>query len=98
MEIGPLNRVNPAPAVYASPVPQAEPVRAREIVTAVRALNQTEFLGKDHQMTFVSDPRTHQMVIRIVDRNTGAVIDQLPEEYVLRMAAELPQQKRRETK
>jgi uncharacterized FlaG/YvyC family protein len=96
MEIGPLNRVSSSPLIYASPVLKEEPAKTQEIVMAVRALNRSEFAGKDRHWTFQSDPKTHQVVVRIVDRTSGDVIDQIPNDQVLRLAAELKRQEHKE--
>jgi uncharacterized FlaG/YvyC family protein len=61
----------------------------REVVRAVKALNGTEMFGEENQLTFRRDPETQRMVIRVVNRNTEEVITQIPEEYVLRLAADL---------
>jgi uncharacterized FlaG/YvyC family protein len=37
-------------------------------------------------MTFVMDRQTKRPVVRIVDKRTNEVIQQIPAEYVLRMA------------
>lgn len=88
MEIGPLNRFNwNAPANSQSP--SDDFTRMREIVTAVKGLNRSEFLGQDRELVFGRDPDSQRPVIRIVERETGVVIDQIPPEVVLRLAAEL---------
>ncbi len=82
MQIDPMNSVN----IVAAPTPAAnlDPVQSRQLVTAVRALNQSEFSGEDRQLQFVRDPGTRLPVIKIVQPSTGEVIDQIPPEVVLR--------------
>jgi uncharacterized FlaG/YvyC family protein len=60
----------------------------REVIQAVKALNQTEAFGPNNELTFKMDRNTHKPVIRVVDRKTGETVTQLPPEYVLRLAAE----------
>ena len=38
---------------------------------------------------FQKDPETNRFVVRVVNRNTREVISQVPEEYVLRLAADM---------
>jgi uncharacterized FlaG/YvyC family protein len=61
------------------------------VVAAVRALNQSEFLGSDRQLQFSRDSQTQKMVMRIVDSRSGDVLYQLPPEAVLRILANLGQ-------
>jgi uncharacterized FlaG/YvyC family protein len=61
------------------------------VVAAVRALNKSELLGSDRELQFTRDSQTQRMVIQIVDRQSGAVLDQLPPEEVLRILANLGQ-------
>ena len=94
MELGPINRVSATPAVPAAPAWQVDP-KLHQIVKAVHALNRSEFAGRDRQLSLLTDPRTKQMVIRVMDRASGEVIDQIPDEQVLRMAAEFMEQERK---
>jgi flagellar protein FlaG len=61
----------------------------RELVKAIKAINATEFFGENHELTFVMDRETHRPIMRIVDRQTREVIQQLPPEYALRLAKEI---------
>ena len=74
----------PAPAI---PVDQA--AENRQVVQAVKALNNTEMFGHDNELTFQRDLQTKRMVIRVVNRQTKEVISQVPSEYVLRLAEDL---------
>ena len=38
---------------------------------------------------FVLNPGSHQAIVRLVDRQTGEVLLQLPPEYVVRLAEDL---------
>jgi len=61
----------------------------REVVRAVRALNNSGLTGDDRQLVFQRDAQTQRMVIRLVDPKTSEVITQIPPEYVLRLAEEM---------
>jgi flagellar protein FlaG len=61
----------------------------RTLIHAVKAVNAAELYGHDNQLTYVVDRQTKRTVVRIVNRETGELVDQIPEEYVLRLAEEL---------
>jgi flagellar protein FlaG len=62
----------------------------RDVVQAVKALNGSEMFG-ENELTFQKDPQTHRMVIKIINRNTQEVVEQIPPEYVLALAEDLKQ-------
>jgi flagellar protein FlaG len=73
-----------------SSTPQAEQIsEKREIIQAVRAINGAELLGRDQELTFAVDRDTRRPVVKVVDRNTGEVLMQVPSEDVLRLARQL---------
>ncbi len=89
MDIGPVNRLNVSAPVNSLVTSPQEASMVRQIVTAIRGLNQSELMGQNRQLTFARDPDTQRPVIRIVERETGNVIDQIPPETVLQMVADL---------
>ena len=60
----------------------------REVVQAVKAVNRAEMFGSENELLFQRDARTQKMVIRVVNRETQEVVNQIPAEYVLRLAEE----------
>ena len=85
-------------SLYGVSLPVDPALKSREhadayqaVVAAVRALNKSELLGSDRELQFTRDSQTQRMVIQIVDRQSGAVLDQLPPEEVLRILANLGQ-------
>ena len=87
MDINAVNGVNSLPAVAISP-PTAEQVTAnRQVVQAVKAVNQSGMLGDNNELMFLMDRQTQRPVIQLIDRSTKEVIRQIPPEYVL-LAAE----------
>ena len=89
MDINPLNGVNSAPVVVpTSPSPE-KVAESRQIVQAVKAVNQSGMLGENNELTFSLDRQTKQPVIQIIDRSTKEVIQQIPPEYVLLVAKDL---------
>jgi flagellar protein FlaG len=94
MDIAPLQRPGPV----AAPTPQADVERLaqnREVIQAVKAVNGAELFGLTDELTFTVDRQTQRTVIRLVNRETRAVIRQIPAEYVLRMAEEMGQSSQR---
>ena len=61
----------------------------RQIIQAVRAVNASANLGDSNELTFYLDQRTRRPVIKIVNRNTNEVVEQIPNERVLRLAEAL---------
>jgi len=89
MNIGPLQPLSHLPVVE-TVQPTGEQLAAhREIVKAVMAVNKSELLGQNNELTFTMDRDFHRPVIQIVDRKTKEVIEQIPPEYVLQAAANL---------
>jgi uncharacterized FlaG/YvyC family protein len=68
--------------------PQPANQEQRALIQAVRAVNGAELFGQDKELTFVLDRQTRRAVVRIVNRDTREVLQQIPAEYVLRMAEE----------
>jgi len=61
----------------------------RTVVQAVKAVNSASLFGQSNQLTYVVDPASKRVLVRIVDRETGKVVEQIPAEYVLRLAEEV---------
>ncbi|MFB3826428.1 MAG: flagellar protein FlaG [Bryobacteraceae bacterium] len=82
------NAALPGPA-FADAVATHQLARHRDLIQAVRTVNAGEMLGQDNELTFQMDRETRRPILRIVSRKTNEVIEQVPPEYVLRMAEEL---------
>ncbi|MBI1791224.1 MAG: flagellar protein FlaG [Acidobacteria bacterium] len=61
----------------------------RELIQAANSINHSDLLGYSNELTFALDPDTHRPVMRIVDRKTQELVQQIPAEQVLRMAEDL---------
>jgi flagellar protein FlaG len=70
------------------PGPQ-QAARNRQILQAIRAINDKETLGPGSELRFSVDRHTNRPLIQIVDRATNEVLNQIPPEEVLRLAAVL---------
>ncbi len=76
-----------------TPAPVAPELLAenRDLVQAVKALNAAARLGDDNELSLLLDRNTRLPVIRIINRKTNEVVEQIPAEKVLRLAEELRQ-------
>jgi uncharacterized FlaG/YvyC family protein len=74
-----------APVSPLTPELRAEQV---QLIRAVEKLNQVNYFGKNSELTFSVDRETRRPVMKIVDRETQEVIQQIPPEFVLRLAAD----------
>ncbi len=85
--------INPAVSGYTEPLPlQIEPATAannRAVSSAVRLLNASAAEGSSHQFSIAIDPVTRQAVVRVVDSVTNELVEQLPSEYILKVAQQL---------
>ena len=73
-----------------TPSPEQTAAR-RELVKAVKAVNQAELYGSGRELTYSIDRDTKRLVTKLVDKTTGEVVNQIPAEYVLRLAEEYKQ-------
>lgn len=99
-----INRVEPAQALqqsspFRTEAQEAAKLRAREetrqVAAAVQELNDSGYSGPTRELTILLDPKTHRPMVRIVDKETGEVVQQIPSEFVLRMAREAKEQLKR---
>ena len=63
----------------------------REVIQAVRAVNASGKLGDKNELTFSLDRHTRRPIIKIVNRDTKEVVDQIPNEQILLLAENLKQ-------
>ncbi len=62
--------------------------KTQALVTAVNVLNQSGFVGPGREVTYSTDSSTKQLIIQVVDKQSGDVVVQWPSEYALQMAQE----------
>jgi len=60
----------------------------KALIQAVKAVNAAELFGQENELTFVIDRAAGIAVVRIVNRKTGEVVQQIPSEQVLKLADE----------
>ena len=76
-----------APASPNSVIPPTE--QQRTLIRAVSAVNASEMFGEENEVTYQVDRKAQQVVVRIVNRKTGELVNEIPSEYVLRLAEKL---------
>lgn len=74
--------------------PRNQQATDRQLVSAVQALNKSEFLGEERQLVYRRDPKTGAVMIQILNRGTGDVLDQMPAEVMLQLREALDQEMR----
>ncbi len=89
MDIAALQRITQDLAATSPVLPPEKLAERRELIQAVKALNAADLFGQESELLFQMDRESHRFVIRMVDRRTGEVVEQVPPEYVLRLAREL---------
>lgn len=89
MEFSGVNPNSLAVAATVHQPSQEDLAEKRELIQAVKAINASEAFGNQSELTFVLDRATKQAIMRVVDRETGKVIRQIPQEHVLRLAEDL---------
>lgn len=89
MELGPLRPSPDMPVGAHAPASHDHIPARKEIIEAVKAVNASGMLGQDSELTFVLDRHTGQPLLRIIDRETGEIIKQIPAEHLMRLAREL---------
>jgi flagellar protein FlaG len=74
-----------------SPSSDAVAIQAenRKIIRAVHAVNASEKLPTSHELVFSLDRQSRRPIIKVVDRLTNEVVQQIPNEQILRMAEDL---------
>ncbi|HLG98435.1 MAG TPA: flagellar protein FlaG [Bryobacteraceae bacterium] len=73
---------------WATPPGGADAPHRREVVRAVKDINESGALGKN-QLVFSIDSHTRRSIIRVENRETHELVLQIPPDYVLRLAEEL---------
>ena len=86
--------VDPAGSKISGPA-TAEPAAGtklqvkRATAQAVAAVNTAQVFGQNNELTFAVDRASKRTVIRLVDKNTGEVVRQIPSETILHLAEDL---------
>lgn len=88
MDIDMVSRNAALPA--ADPLnPPGRAAQNREVIQAVKAINESEMFGGENALEYRMDPATRRMVVRVVNRKSKEVMEEHSPEYILRVAAML---------
>jgi flagellar protein FlaG len=60
----------------------------KTLIQAVKAVNAAQLFGQENELTFIIDRAAKIAVVRIINRKTGEVVQQIPNEQVLKLAEE----------
>jgi len=88
MNIGSIQQSAPLTQTETSTTPPLS-AEQRTLIQAVKAVNAVQPFGQDNEVTYSIDRAARLVVVKVVDKSTGKVIDQIPAEYVLRLAEKI---------
>ncbi|HVO99242.1 MAG TPA: flagellar protein FlaG [Bryobacteraceae bacterium] len=60
----------------------------KALIQAVKAVNTAEMFGQENEVTFKIDRTAGIAVVRVVNKKTGALVQEIPSEQILKMAEE----------
>ena len=87
MEVGRISPIIDMMATTAiAPVSPQQRAEQRQLIHSVEALNQAQLFGQNNELTFTFDRQSKKPILKIVNKETQEVVQQLPPEYVLRLA------------
>jgi len=73
----------------------AQPAESRQptdeqkaLIKAVKAVNAAELFGQENETTYIIDRAAKIAVVRVVNKQTGEVVQQIPTQQLLKMAEE----------
>ncbi len=93
MDVSSVTRSAESPDLGIPVAPVEHASQTRDVIQAVKSLNQTEMLGQENELVFQMDRQAGRMVIQIINRNTKEVVSQIPPEYVLQLSEDMNQSK-----
>ncbi len=89
MDVNGIRPDAPSVRLVEQPVSPQEVAERRVLIRAIRAINESGSIGQDNELTYAVDRESRRTVVRIVNRQTREVIQQIPSERVLRLANQL---------
>jgi len=88
MNISSISSLSSHLTTAAQPAPPKPTGDQKALLQAVKAVNASEMLGQENELTFRIDRAAGIAVVRIVNRQTGELVQEIPNEQVLKMAEE----------
>jgi uncharacterized FlaG/YvyC family protein len=83
-----ITQPEPQNGIANGETPAAKRARTHALVAAVNVLNQSGLAGPSREIAYSTDSATKQLVIQVIDKQSGTVVVQWPSEYALQMAQE----------
>jgi uncharacterized FlaG/YvyC family protein len=78
-----LTTTAPQPVEARPPTPDQ-----KKLIQAVKTVNAAGLIGQENELTFIIDRAAKIAVVRLINRKTGEVVQQIPTQQVLKMAEE----------
>jgi uncharacterized FlaG/YvyC family protein len=97
MTINPVISVDVGGATSSVDPSTHQNLQTRQLIQAVQQINQTTTFSEGRELSLSLDPVTKVPVVKVVDAQTREVINQVPAEYVLRIAGFLETQAEEES-
>ena len=91
MDITGINGLGPPPVTAQAQPTAVQAAENHDLVQAIKAVNAAETFGSNNELTFLLDRATRLPVVRVVNRKTHELIEQIPAEKILQLAADLQQ-------
>lgn len=88
MNISSISSLSSHLSTAAQPAPPKPTEDQKALLQAVKTVNAAEMFGQENQITFRVDRAAGIAVVRIVNRKTGELVQEIPNEQVLKMAEE----------
>lgn len=60
----------------------------KAFIEAVKTVNTAELFGQENEVTYVVDRAAQIAVVRVINKETGEVVQQIPTEQLLKLAEE----------
>lgn len=86
MEVGKIQPNLAVSQYIVAPLSAQQRAEQQEIIHAVESVNKMHLLGENTELTFSFDRASRRPILRIIDTRTKEVVQQIPAEYVLRLA------------
>ena len=84
-----ISSISNLATTVAQPVQAKQPTQDQKaLIQAVKAVNASQLLGQENELTFIIDRAAQIAVVRIVNKKTGELVQQIPNEQVLKLAEE----------
>jgi flagellar protein FlaG len=85
VSISPIGSINTSVATEVVQ-PQRLSEEDRTLIRAVKSVNASGLMGDSNEVTYMIDRASQRLVVRVVNRESGEVVNQIPAEYILKMA------------